>query len=330
MSSPVTLIGDLSDELEDPGVVQSIQKHVSDGCPLAPLVEAVTPDYMPEERPRLIAAMVEKARTIIAHQNEHAANDHHDAQLSDTVQELPTAPKKRGRPKSEEVAARELAAKHANVSERTARRDLAKLTPAAEPIVPKPAKPKAIEDRLADLLPQLSEANGVLNEIRKSMDAAAQQFKWGKEDVRWRLLIDLGKANAQVSTAMMTVEETAERIRKARIDVFTDPKRELGDKVPTRVKAKDPDSRLAVAKAEYARQELLAREQDPDRTAGPTTPNGDLEDRIAKGGGLKAPKRVQVVDEQDRPLLPPAEETANAWADAAKVGVGPSDDGDNW
>jgi hypothetical protein len=53
--------------------------------------------------------------------------------------------------------------------------------------------------------------------------------------------------------------------------------------------------------------------------------------RIASGGGLQAPKkgkRIQVVDEEDRPLLPSVQETANAWADAARAGVGPSEDDD--
>lgn len=288
MSSIVNVVGDLSDEIADPGVVTSIQKHVADGCPLAPLVEAVTPDYTPEERPRLIAAMVEKARAVIAHQNEHAANDH-GGNCSADAEELHSAPRKRGRPRSEERAAVQAVAKAKGISEDTVRRDLAKLAPPAEPLVPKPAKPKPVEERLAALVEPLQAINAEMNEIRHSMDEAAKQFKWTANDVRWRFLQELGRANAQVSSAGIGCKELSERMRAAKTKVFTDPVTKLGDKP------------LPAHKPRQA----------------------NIEERIASGGGLKAPARpkrqVQVVDENDRPLLPSEEEIKRSWDEGAAV-----------
>jgi hypothetical protein len=290
--SVLTTITDLADELEDPGVVQSIQKHVAAGCPLAPLVECVTPQYDHEDRARVIAAMVERAREVIAHQNEHAANDAHN-ELIHSEDQLP----KRGRKESPERKVRKLAAKLAGVSEETVRRH----QKAEEPEPPKPPKPKAVPDRLAELVPQLSAINAVMNEIRHSMDEAAKQFKWPHSDIRWRLLQDLGRANSGVSNAMMITGEIAERMRRADIQRFTAPVSAPGEKP---VRGPNHDTK-----------------RDEDKAA-----------RIASGGGLKAPKRkldVRISDGAGGEVpMAAVEETANAWADAARVGVGPSEDED--
>jgi hypothetical protein len=292
--SVLTTITDLADELEDPGVVSSIQKHVADGCPLAPLVECVTPQYDHEDRARVIAAMVERAREVIAHQNEHAANDA-SSELIHTCGESPKP--RQGRPKSEERAVRKMAAKLAGVSEETVRRHQKAEEP--EPIAPKPPKPKAVPERLAALVPGLTEINGVLAKIRKSMDAAAQQFKWAHSDIRWKLLQDLGRANAGVANAMMIVGDVSERMHRANIQQFTAPVSAPGEKP---VRGPNHDTR-----------------RDEEKAA-----------RIAKGGGLKAPKRkldVRISDGAGGEVpMAAVEETVNAWADAAKVGVGPDEE----
>lgn len=291
MSSALTTITDLADELEDPGVVQSIQKHVADGCPLAPLVEAVTPDYTPDERPRLIAAMVERARTIIAHQNEHAANDAHP-ELIHSEDQLP----KRGRPASPERKVRKMAAKLAGVSEETVRRHQKAEEP-AEVIVPKPPKPQPVETRLQAVVPQLEEIRLVIHRAVDDMRAACAQFKWGSNDVRRRYMQDVERALAQVAGAKIGLTEVTDRMVSGKTKIFSAPTQELGEKPRQRSKPV-PQEEMPLGLSE------------------------------APKVGLKAPKRVKVVDEEGRPLLPTAEETANAWADAARVGVGPSDDGD--
>ncbi len=144
-SNVLTVTTVLAEELEDPGVVQEISKHMADGCPLAPLVEAVTPGYRKAERPRLIAAMVERARALIVEHNEHHADD--EPNCSADEKESP----KRGRPRSEKRAAIKAVAKAKGVSESTVRRDLAEVDPPA----PRPAKPVPVERLITEYAAKL-------------------------------------------------------------------------------------------------------------------------------------------------------------------------------
>lgn len=165
-------------------------------------------------------------------------------------------------------------------------------------IVPKPPKPKSIEERLAEYSDQLEVLRALIYQCTQEMESAADQFGWSKSDVRRRIIQDVSRALSQVAGAKIGLGEVSARMKKAKVNVFTAPTRQLGDKPPPGPGASQKPLGLS----------------DPPKT------------------GLKAParaKRVQVVDDEDRPLLPQVEETANAWADAARVGVGPSQEEDD-
>jgi hypothetical protein len=325
--SVLTTITDLADELEDPGVVSSIQQHVAAGCPLAPLVECVTPQYDHEDRARVIAAMVERAREVIAHQNEHAANDA-SSELIHSEDQLP----KRGRKESPERKVRKLAAKLAGVSEETVRRHQAKLEP--EPVVV--PKPPAMDKVLQKAHELLSEAQSVLEPIKKDIEAIREDFS--KKDGRWALLGSVAQAANQARLG-------AEYVAHARTY--------LGDMERAKhMKGgnKRPVGAFEVAKGQDSYQESLRpRKADPEAMAQGEQHRHNFEQdeargrkeslrlaeeskaqRIASGGGLKVPKRkldVRISDGAGGEVpMTAVEETANAWADAAKVGVGPDEE----
>ena len=280
MSSALTAIADLSAELEDPGVVSTLQKHLADGCPLAPLVEAVTPDYAPEDRPRLIAAMVERARAVIAHQNEAHADDAGSGFLHNEDK-----PSKGGRPKSPERAVRKLAASMAKVSEETVRRHQKAMEPDHEPPVA-PAKPVRIEtliNEFADKLADLAREGDALLPKALAEPGQATGATW-----RGSLRLSIGRLS-QECACLRTVADDIVRGRGG----------------------------LARVDAASRKGERATKFDDKGK-----------EERIAKGGGLRAParpkKQVQVVDEAGQSLLPSTEEIAATWAEGAKT-FGPDD-----
>lgn len=201
----------------------------------------------------------------------------------------------------EREAIREVASETGR-SERTVERAVKRDREPASPIVEKAPKPKPVEQQLADMVPQLEVLNAALNVVRRSMDAAAQQYKWNHSDIRWRYLQDIGKANAGVSNAAITLKEVSERMAKAKVQVFTTPVKALGEK--------------------------------PVKGSGAPTQE-DIEQRIAKGGGLKAPARkprVKVTDQdgnllaEGSPTLPSPEDIRRTWDEGAAL-FGP--DGEN-
>jgi hypothetical protein len=333
MSSALTTIGDL--EIDDPGCIHHIREHLASGCPLEPLVEAVAP-MPPEERAPLVAAMVAKANTLIAARNE-AAND---AQFPDMSRNSEDAPKRgRGRPKSVVATERRQLAEEAHVSERTIRRDAAKLEP-AEVIAPKPPTMDKLFQEAHELLER---ARSILDPIKADIEALRGDFD--KKDGRWALLGCVAQAANQARLGAEYVaqargfREAMERAKhtkggnKRPVGAFEVVKGQDLYEHSTHKQAADPE---AMARGEQwrhkteqdeaqARKESLRLSEESRRRREEAKPLG-LSDPPKVG--LKAPKRVTVVDEQDRPLLPPAEETANAWADAARVGVGPSEDDD--
>lgn len=331
MSSIVNVVGDLSEEIADPGVVTSIQKHVADGCPLAPLVEAVTPDYTPEERPRLIAAMVEKARAVIAHQNELAANDDHDHAHDEGVSchENKPSRQKGGRPKSPERAARLAAAHVAGVSESTARRDLAKLEP-DEVLVP---KPPTLESRLRVCIEACKAAHEAL-----TTEATSPEWK------QWHLDTLVGSAHhdafalvEKAEKVLWHLQDKKRSIHRADFDATRAAKKVREDEAKQKSKEEKAQERTAKKIADREARAMNAAMGPDDHvcngspcTALGTAPCTKAE-RIASGGGLKAPKRITVendagqviatgtLPEEEPPPLPPEEEIARTWEEGAAV-----------
>jgi hypothetical protein len=334
MSSALTTITDLADELEDPGVVASLHKHLADGCPLAPLVECVTPQYDHEDRARVIAAMVERAREVIAHQNEHAANS-----LSDDNQ-LPTAPK-RGRPKSEKREAIQRVARERGESESTVRRQLASLEP-AEVIVPKPIGMDKLFQRAHELL---CEAQSILEPIKADIEALRGDFD--KKDGRWALLgcvaqaVNEARLGAEYVAQARGFRDAMERAKhmkggnKRPVGAFDVVKGQDLYRAASHERAADPEAMAHQERWRHKTEEddKNALEQSRRLASERPQPMPPLGLTDPPKRGLVAPKKgksISVVDEEGRPLLPAAEETANAWADAARVGVGPSEDDDAW
>jgi hypothetical protein len=210
-------------------------------------------------------------------------------------------------------------------------------SPPAEPIVPKPPSIDKVLQKAHELL---SEAQSVLEPIKRDIEAIREDFS--KKDGRWALLGSVAQAANQARLG-------AEYVAHARTY--------LGDMERAKhMKGgnKRPVGAFEVAKGQDSYQESLRpRKADPEAMAQGEQHRHNFEQdeargrkeslrlaeeskaqRIASGGGLKVPKRkldVRISDGAGGEVpMAAVEETANAWADAAKVGVGPADDGDNW
>jgi hypothetical protein len=205
----------------------------------------------------------------------------------------------------------------------------------AEPIVPKPPAMDKVLQRAHELL---SEAQSVLEPIKKDIEAIREDFS--KKDGRWALLGSVAQAANQARLG-------AEYVAHARTY--------LGDMERAKhMKGgnKRPVGAFEVAKGQDSYQESLRpRKADPEAMAQGEQHRHNFEQdeargrkeslrlaeeskaqRIASGGGLKVPKRkldVRISDGAGGEVpMAAVEETVNAWADAAKVGVGPSEDDD--
>lgn len=309
MSSAVTVIGSLSEDIGDPGIVSHVQQHLAAGCPLAPLVECLTPAYSTRDRASVTAAMVERARAMIAQQNELAAND---PGIDSHEKELPAKPA-RGRPKSEKRAALQAVAHVKGVSESTVRRDLAKVEPQEEPA------PPTLEKRLRDLISTCKTTHAALG-------AEIEREEWKP----WK----------NTTYALQGAHERAlgvvDQAEKA-LWLLQDAKRAIATTDRDSFKA---SGRIKGAQAAKERRQQRWEEQAPERVdratnaaLGPDAhvcsgtpctafPGCTKAERIASGGGLKPPKRIVVQDPDGNVLaegepsgIPPVEEVAAAWAD---------------
>lgn len=309
----------------DATVVDGITRQVTEGKPVNPIRVDSKTDRLTQGRHRLAGHFNAGAREVLAQLVEYESDrEREEDTLLENLCRRTLTPDERDRGlrrlwelsepandedddarlkqsakaarKSRGDRASEIAAK-TGISQRTVERAVAE--PRTEPIAPKPPKPKPLEERLGEAAAQLEVIRATVHQCIQEMDSAAKQFDWGRDDVRRRYIQDVSRQLARVGSASIDLKEIAERMSKAKVKVFTAPVKKLGEKpLP------GPGARERPLKA-------------------------TLEERVASGGGLKAPargKRVSVEDEHGRPLLPQVEETANAWADAAKLGVGPSDD----
>lgn len=233
--------------------------------------------------------------------------------------------------------ASDLAAK-TGISQRTVERAVREPKEFPEPIVPKPPTMDKLFQRAHELL---CEAQSILEPIKADIEALRGDFD--KKDGRWALLGCVAQAanearlGAEYVAQARGFREAMERAKhtkggnKRPVGAFDVVKGQDMYQASSHKRAPDPDAMAQDQRWRHKNEEEEARLRKEslrlasERSAGPTPPLG-LSDPPKVG--LKVPKRVQVVDEQDRPLLPTAEETANAWADAARMGVGPSDDGD--
>jgi hypothetical protein len=281
MSSALVHVSHL--DIDDPGVVSSIQKHVADGCPLAPLVEAVTPEYEPEDRPRIIAAMVEKAREVIAHQNEHAA------QLQEKFPEI-TERAKRGRPKSEEKAAREAVARAEKVSERTIRNEMAKLAPPAEKLVEPAPKPVPVErdmERVAVLVESIiEEADRML--VRALAEPGSPVGCTWRAGIR-NVVEDLRAMPVRIRTQVQSLLSDRNKLRRTDLEVkpqapeklkLGDRRREQGDETRYRMTRGGVETTLVVpaegpVRYEGPKRGLGGRKLQVELPEGEPAPEGD-------------------------------------------------------